>query len=254
MTAEAAEKTRPSRGEGAKHVYDVLHREILTLVLRPGTPLDETTLARRFGMSRSPIREALIRLSTHGLVVMLANRSTLVAPLDLTSFPKYVEALDLLQRVNTRLAAEHRTDEDIAAIRKAAARFEDSVAEDDHFAMSARNRDFHLAIAKAGKNPYLTRTYGALLDEGRRILHIHFEYVAKRRGEKLLTDEHMDMLDAIVERDLERADALAHAHTRQFRNRFFRFLKLDFAADMKLAPSLEPDSIAGLEGELDEAG
>ncbi len=249
----AGAKTRPNRGEGSKHVYDALYREILTLALEPGSPLDETTLARRFGMSRSPIREALIRLSGQGLVVMLANRSTRVAPLDLISFPKYVEALDLLQRVNTRLAAELRTEPDIAAIAKAAETFEAAVKRDDHLEMSATNRDFHLEIAKAGKNPYLARQYGALLDEGRRILHIHFGYLAKSEGEHLLTDEHREMLDAIAERDADRAEALAHAHTQQFRDRFLRFMQLNHAERMALSPSIGAGAIGGPGWDRNEA-
>ena len=238
MPDDAVKKTRPNRGEGSKRVYDTLYGEILTLVLKPGTPLDETMLARRFGMSRSPIREALIRLSGQGLVVMLPNRSTLVAPLDLISFPKYVEALDLLQRVNTRLAAELRTESDIAAISRAAEAFEAAIERDDHLEMSATNRNFHLEIAKAGKNPYLTRQYGALLDEGRRILHIQFEYLAKSEGERLLTDEHQEMLGAIIARDADCAEALAHAHTRQFQDRFFRFMRLNIAEKLTLIPSM----------------
>lgn len=251
MTVDFVDKARPNRGEGSKHVYDALYREILTLALKPGTPLDETTLARRFGMSRSPVREALIRLSGRGLVVMLANRSTLVAPLDLPSFPKYVEALDLQQRVNTRLAAELRTESDIAAIAEAAKTFEAAVEKDDHLEMSATNRDFHLEIAKAGKNPYLTRQYGALLDEGRRILHIHFEYLAKSEGERLLTDEHQEMLDSIIARDADRAEALARAHTRHFRDRFFRFMRLNFAENLMLSPSIGEDGTGGFGTERD---
>jgi DNA-binding GntR family transcriptional regulator len=104
--------SKQAKGRGAKHVYDELKREILTLEIEPGTPLDETTLSNRFAMSRSPVREALVRLSADGLVVMLSNRSTLVAPIDLAGFPQYVEALDFLQRINTRLAARHRREAD----------------------------------------------------------------------------------------------------------------------------------------------
>ncbi len=252
MTVATVERTRPNRGQGSKHVYDALYREIITLKLDPGAPLDETTLARRFGMSRSPIREALIRLSGQGLVVMLANRSTLVAPLDLISFPKYVEALDLTQRITTRLAADLRTEGDIAEIAAAARRFEAAVEKDDHLEMSATNRDFHLEIAKAGKNPYLTRQYATLLDEGRRILHIHFGYLAKSAGERLMTDDHQEMLDAIAARDADRAEALAHAHTLQFRDRFFRFMRLNHAENYSLAPSIGVGAGRDFEGKNDE--
>ena len=246
------ERKRRNRGESAKHVYDTLYREILTLELEPGSPLDESLLAQRFAMSRSPVREALIRLAGQGLVVMLANRGTLVARLDLMSFPKFVEALDLLQRINTRLAAELREPSDLAAIAKAAKVFERAVRRDDHLEMSATNRDFHLEIAKAGKNPYLMRQYGALLDEGRRILHIHFEYLAKSEGERLLIDDHQAMLAAIEEGDADKAEALAHAHTLQFRDRFLRFLSLNAAAKLNLSPSIKMAQLETLGRAVDE--
>ena len=91
---------RRVRGTGLKLAYQTLRDEILSLDLQPGQLLDETTLADRFAMSRSPIREAMIRLAGEGLVVMLPNRSTIVAPIDITSFSKYVEALDIAQRMD----------------------------------------------------------------------------------------------------------------------------------------------------------
>ena len=107
------DEVRRAKGSGWKSVYDTLRAEILSLELRPGQLLDETTLADRFEMSRSPVREALIRLAGEDLVVTLPNRSTIVAPLELATFPKYIDALDIAQRINTRLAAECRSDEDL---------------------------------------------------------------------------------------------------------------------------------------------
>ncbi len=223
--------TRPARGTGALFVYETLHREILSLVLKPGAPLDETRLARRFGMSRSPIREALSRLSAQDLVMMLPNRSTLVAPLDLTTFPRYVEALDLLQRINTRLAAQHRTDAIIPELRRQADLFDASTQRRNHLEMSASNKDFHIAIAQAGGNPYLTNHYSALLDSGRRLLHLHFEYLERTGGEYTLGGEHHDMIDMIAACDVTGADRLAHAHTRQFHDRFMQFLRTNYVDD-----------------------
>lgn len=240
-----SEQQRPERGGGAQFVHETLHREILSLVLRPGTPLDETQLARRFGLSRSPVREAINRLSAQHLVVMLPNRSTVVAPIDLMSFPRYIEALDILQRVNTRLAALNRTEADIEAIRRCAQAFESSVGNYDHLDMSASNKAFHMAIAEAGGNPYLCRQYSELLDEGRRLLHLHFEYLARTSREHILVDQHPEMLAAITDGDAERADQLAHAHTLQFRNRFMLFMTTNHAEGFDLTLS---DGVAG-EGE-----
>ena len=61
-----------TKGTGARFAYETLRDEILSLALAPGQLLDETTFAERFGMSRSPVREAFIRLAGDGLVVTLA--------------------------------------------------------------------------------------------------------------------------------------------------------------------------------------
>lgn len=239
MQLEDQEPKR-ARGTGWKHVYDALRSEILALTLPPGHLLDETTLAERFDMSRSPVREALIRLAGEELVVTLANRSTIVAPIDVMSFPKYVEALDIAQRMNTRLAAELRTDADLRIIAKRQKEFEAAVKSGKHLDMSEANKRFHMAIAAAGKNTYLASFYERLLDQGRRMLHLHFDYLERTHDGYLLTDEHGLMLEAIRDRNVERADALAHAHTRQFRDNFIDFMKENYS---KVMPLGEPDSI-----------
>lgn len=244
VATRAEEAARHVRGGRSTAVYETLQREILSLALAPGAPLDETQLASRFGMSRSPVREALGRLAADGLVVMLPNRSTLVAPIDIQTFPRYVEALDLLQRINTRLAAERRTAADIAEMRRRADAFDASLGRYDHLEMSATNKAFHMAVAAAGRNPYLTRQYGLLLDEGRRILHMHFDYLVQSNGGHPLAGEHHEMIEAIEARDLDAADRLAHAHTRHFRNRFLQFLRTDSASGF----SLDPDDIGRGEG------
>jgi len=236
MPSTQEEPNRPLRGNGATIVHEALHREILTLTLKPGMPLDETQIARRFGLSRSPVREALHRLSAQNLVVMLPNRSTLVAPIDLSTFPRYIEALDLMQRINTRLAALHRSDADLAEMLRRVEQFDESVKRYDHLEMSASNKAFHMAIAAAGRNPFLIRQYGELLDEGRRLLHLHFEYLAQTEREYLLTDQHREMIDAVAARNVAEAERLAHAHTLQFHDRFMLFMKTTYATDFSLDP------------------
>ncbi|MAS93382.1 MAG: GntR family transcriptional regulator [Verrucomicrobiales bacterium] len=222
---------KQARGKGARFVYEELKREILTLELEPGTPLDETTISHRFAMSRSPVREALVRLSADGLVEMLSNRSTLVAPIDLVGFPRYVEALDYLQRINTRLAARNRTEAEIDAMIAEAKAFDEACRRNDYLAMSATNRDFHMSVAAAGKNVYLARAYERLLDEGRRMLHMHFDFIHTSDSDRLLSSDHYDIIEAIRLRDASEADRLAHEHTRQFHSRFMEFLHARYDED-----------------------
>ena len=104
------------RGQGAARVYKALREDILSLEIPPGELLDEVQIGRRFNLSRSPVREALIRLASEGLVKTLPNKSTMVAPLNLEEFPAYIDSLDLVQRVTTRLAAQLRSAGDLAAL------------------------------------------------------------------------------------------------------------------------------------------
>ncbi len=235
--AEEAEPKR-AKGTGWKFAYESLRDEILSLALEPGGLLDETSLADRFGMSRSPVREALIRLAGEELVVMLPNRSTIVAPIDVTSFPKYVEALDIAQRMTTRLAAELRSEADLKQIARRQRDFEAAVRSGKYLAMSEANKQFHMAIAHAGNNPYFAGFYERLLDQGRRILHLHFDYLERTHEGRLLTDEHVEMLEAIRDRDVDRADRLAHAHTRQFRDSFLAYMQENYSVNMPLGAPL----------------
>ncbi|PAQ09791.1 GntR family transcriptional regulator [Mesorhizobium temperatum] len=227
-------EVKRARGTGWKSVYDTLRNEILSLALQPGQLLDETTLAERFDMSRSPVREALIRLSGEDLVITLSNRSTIVAPIEIATFPKYVEALDLAQRMNTRLAAALRTDADLKIIARRQKEFEAAVRTGNHLQMSEANKQFHMAVANAGKNPFLASFYERLLNQGQRMLHLHFEYLERTHEGYLLTDEHQLMLEAIKAKDVELADELAHAHTRQFQDNFINFMRENYTTDVTL--------------------
>jgi DNA-binding GntR family transcriptional regulator len=66
------------------------------------------------------------------------------------------------------------------------------------------------------------------------MLHMHFDFLERSPGASLLTDEHDEMIVAIAAKDVDRADALAHAHTRQFRDNFIDFMKENYATAIDL--------------------
>ncbi|MFP3543829.1 GntR family transcriptional regulator [Rhizobium sp. SIMBA_035] len=202
------------RGSGVKMVYELLRDEILDLVLPPGSSIDEVQLAERFKMSRTPIREALVRLSGEGLIDTLPNRSTMVANIDFLNMHTFFDALVLMYRVTTRLAAQYQRPEDLVAIRAAQARFTAAAEAQDALAMIATNAALHAAIAEAGRNPYYISLFNRLLDEGRRILRLYYQSYGDRLPQQFV-DEHEDMIAAIEARDIDAADKLAKAHAEQ---------------------------------------
>ena len=209
------ERQERRRGEGARLVYDTLRDEILNLTLPPGEAIDEIGLAERLSMSRTPIREALVRLAGDGLVLTLPNRSTVVAPIDFLNLHHFYDALTLMYRVTTRLAAEHHRPADLEAIQARQAEFAAAVTAGDEMSMIATNRNFHLAIAEAGGNPYYIQLFTRLLDEGRRILRLYYYPSFQPSLPHPYITEHAAMIAAITARDVAECDRLATAHADQ---------------------------------------
>lgn len=207
-------QNRHRRGSGVTLVYNILRDEIIDLVLPPGSSIDEIELANRFDMSRTPIREALVRLAAEGLVTTLPNRSSVVSNIDFLNLNAFFDALSLMHRVTTRLAAQYRTDDDLEDIRAKQATFAKAVEAQDALAMIATNREFHAAIAAAARNTYFETLFNRLLDEGRRILRLYYSTFDDQLPEQYLK-EHDLMISAIAARDVDAADQIASAHADQ---------------------------------------
>ncbi|MGG7519447.1 GntR family transcriptional regulator [Allorhizobium undicola] len=221
------------RGSGARHVYDELRDEILNLILAPGSAIDEVQLAERFGMSRTPIREALVRLAGEGLIESLPNRTTMVAPIDFLNMHHYFDALTLMYRATTRLAAQHHKAEDLQRIRALQGEFSQAVVAQDARAMIATNAAFHLSIAEAGGNTYFTSLFRRLLDEGRRLLRLYYQSYQDRLPSRFV-DEHDEMIAAIAGRDMDLADRLAHSHAQQIVEQVRRLLTAQGRLEIEL--------------------
>lgn len=221
------------RGSGVKLVYDLLRDEILDLTLPPGTPIDEVQLAERFGMSRTPIREALVRLAGEGLVETLPNRSSMVANIDVLNLHTFFDALTLMYRVTTRLAAQHHRPDDLSRIRKHQKAYAAAMESQDALGMIATNRAFHAAIAEAGRNPYYLSFFLRVLDEGRRLLRLYYQSFEDRLP-KEFSDEHEAIIAAIAARDIELCDSLARAHADQI----VRQIQQVFSRDLRQNISL----------------
>jgi DNA-binding GntR family transcriptional regulator len=202
------------RGSGVKLVYDLLRDEILDLTLPPGSPIDEVALAERFSMSRTPIREALVRLEGEGLITTLPNRSTMVSNIDFLNLGAFLDAIVLLYRLTGRQAALNHDAKDLVTIRARQAEFAAAVASQNALSMIATNREFHIAVAEAGGNVYYTQLFKRLLDEGRRILRLYYQSFDDRLPQQFV-DEHDELIAAIAARDVDAAERISKVHADQ---------------------------------------
>ena len=228
------------KGNSADQIYEELRKRILSLELAPGTVIDEAALVREFGKSRTPVREALVRLASIGLIILLPNRGSQVAPLDLSSIRDNLEAIDVLQRAVTIWAALRRKPHHLAVMRERAAAFDKAASAGDSGAMVITNRAFHSAIADACGNAQMAAAYERILDEGLRLARFSLNRLddgaapERRKFVKVIADEHDEMIDAIERQDAEKAEALATSHTEVTRQRFSSFLGETMAPRVKL--------------------
>jgi DNA-binding GntR family transcriptional regulator len=191
------------------HVYTALRERILSGELPRATKLRQATLADELGVSRTPLREALRRLSAEGLVEFEPNRGATVSELDFGDMRHAWAARVALEPGAARLAAERRDPDGIAAMRDAIAA--QRRAAGDKGESFAANRAFHLALAAASGNPHLTR-FAEMLWVPRIGVPIYQAQAAEPAGPSAWANEHEHIVDAIDAGDTDAAERLTRLH------------------------------------------
>jgi len=226
--AESA-RLRPPRGKGTDTVYLALRNMIVRMELAPGQKIDEAAIVKLLGVSRTPVREAIVRLAADKLATILPNRGAQVAPLDALELTSYFETLELTHRALQYWAALRRSGDDLRRIDEARIAYEKSILAKDPFPISERNLEFHQAIADASGNTLFGDFVHKLSVLGMRIGWVWYKDFTENSDdhemERTVAD-HRRIVAAIRERRAEDADTLAHVHISAFRDRIFDKLNL----------------------------
>lgn len=179
------------RHRAAQLAYDGLLERILSLELKPGEAIDEKRAAELLQLGRTPIREALIRLSQEDLVLIRPRRGTFVAPLDPTELRALEEMRFPLEELSSALAAKRATDEDIeelsALVDEAARTLGQGPSRD-------LDRRFHRAVAGAARNVPLARTLRRLYNQ---VTRYHSALGAGDHDARHELEDYQQLLDAI---------------------------------------------------------
>ena len=188
---------------------EAIEDEIVTGHLVPGARLEETTLAAKFGVSRTPIREALLHLAAMGLVEIRPRRGAIVSAPDPRRLVEMFETMAELEAACARLAARRHTLDDEVAITAAHAACEAAAASEDSEAYYFENAAFHAAIYRASHNAFLQ---DQSLGLHRRLApYRRMQLRARNRLTQSLT-EHAAVVAAILAGDGERAAKLLRDH------------------------------------------
>ena len=213
----------PQSANNSLCICNLIEDDIVTGILAPGTKLDEAKLCKRFGVSRTPVREALRFLAERGMVELIRNRGAFVVDL---SVPKLIEMFAVmaeLEGMAGRLCARRMTTEQKAELIRshkfcrAASR---KKSPDDYY---FRNETFHEAIVAGSNNLFLAEQVTALrrrLQPYRR-MQLRFP---KRVHDSF--DEHEAIVKAITSGEAEQSERLLKEHVMIQGERFTDFIAM----------------------------
>jgi DNA-binding GntR family transcriptional regulator len=194
-------------GARSELVYMELREAIRTLRLKPGDRILETEIADRLKVSRTPVRDAIRRLESDGILMHEARGGLVVAKLDERAVIELYAIREVLEGTAARLCARHASDMEIMALAELVKR--EQQLQGDYAALAVHNQRFHEAIRNAAHNRFLLKSLNAVNDSmgllGRS------QMLIPQRAKTALA-EHTDIVRAIQKRDPDAAEAANRKH------------------------------------------
>jgi DNA-binding GntR family transcriptional regulator len=193
---ERVRRNRGKRGGTWELIYDQLKQEILSGEIAPGTLLSELEIAKRFGVSRTPVREALNRLACDRVIVALPQRGHLVRTVSVSEIVEAFRVRELLEVEAAGEAARRITDEEVAYL--------ESLFQEDVDEPALANYRFHSAVARIAGN----RLLADFIEE---VLVLMQRMIANHPDRDVLEPE-LQVLEALAARDPDAAREAMRAH------------------------------------------
>jgi DNA-binding GntR family transcriptional regulator len=183
---------------------------IVSLELAPGSILNERELMERLGLGRTPVREALRALAQERLVEVYPRRGIFVSSVDVGDLASLSEVREVLESAAARLAAERATEEERA---EAAALIEELARTVGARELIALDQRIHRHVYRCAHNPFLEKTLNEYYVLTLRIWFLALDRVARLDD---AVQEHRELMEAIRDRDPDRAEATMLRHVRGF--------------------------------------
>ena len=200
-------------------VYDELRADMISCRLAPGTEIRENELAQRFGVSKSPVRDALMRLEREGLVISLPRQGYRVAPVSLADAQDMFHLRDALEQACMERITRRATEEQLAELDRFR-RFDAPVWQGGFVVY---NREFHRTLARIAGNARMRDHLIDLIDQMERAVRLSVSSL-KKNDPQSLVDEHVQLIDALQARQVARAQRLVSRHVAEAGKRVLQAL------------------------------
>lgn len=201
---------RTAKPTRAEDIYNVLRSEIRSNTLAPGYQAPEPELALRLGVSRTTVREALIRLEAEGLVELIPRRGARVLPIRADDMKEIYEILTVLEpEVAGKLAASNPTQSELAPLASSVQRMEEALKQNNLDAWAEADNCFHLDLLDLHGNRRLRSFVSALNDQVHRARMVTLRL---RDAPVQSNKEHRDILKALSDGDGKAAKKAFQLH------------------------------------------
>lgn len=205
-------------------VFNTLRQAILTGELKPGERLMEIHLAKKLGVSRTPIREAIRKLELEGLVTMIPRRGAEVAQITEKSMNDVLEVRRALDVLCVELACDRITEEELEQLKAACEAFEAAVKTKDAKKIAHADVALHDIIVCATGNQRLIQLVNNLSEQ---MYRYRFEYIKDSSQHERLVEEHRVIYQSLVEKDKEAVSQAAKTHIDNQEISIIRQIRLD---------------------------
>ena len=200
-------------------VYEHIRADILSCVLLPGARIFENDLAKRYDVSKSPVRDALLRLQEQGLIEVLPRKGYLIRPISKSDAYDLYEMRLLLEKSSLRRACNEASDEDLASLDKFRA-----VDNGDLVHWVMYNRNFHRRITELSGNSRMARITAEVIDQFDRLTFVGVSSAPSETTSEKSVAEHVEIIDALQARDRSKVTKLITKHITKSQKRLFSVL------------------------------
>ena len=201
--------------------YAQIKQRIISCEYRPGDAINEAQLTAALGIGRTPIHQALHRLEVEGMVTIMPRKGVMVTALSLNDVLDMIEVRVSNEQLCVKLAVERATDADIQAMRDILEQTPALLAKHDVTGLMSLDLQFHMAISAAAHNRVLAELLRNLHEKQARFW---FLTLSENHHSERIYHEHLQILEALEQRDGAAAVAAIHHHIDDFRRAIMRTL------------------------------
>ena len=211
-----------------ERAYQQIKDRIITLELSPGSQVDERSLEELLSIGRTPIREALFRLSAEELVEVIANRGFFIKPITIEDVKSLFEAMLISERASAVLAARRVREDHIGRLNQVHGHLQKAMGKQDYLQVTLSNSDFHRIIHESIDNRFLCSSLNHLQNQAQRLAYLAYSKEMTPNDLeshfKRVTNDHENIIALLKKRDEQGLVHKVTEHIQLFYSRIVNFM------------------------------